>query len=102
MMVTSFFPGRIRLREAVFKDAVIVEECIKILKTSDAVKNITNNCNTGSVLLEYDPEKVPMDKIEPLVPFLTEIENLVRNYSVKKRDIVMEKLRELENIIKNW
>lgn len=102
MMVTSFFPGRIRLRESVFKDTVIVQECIKILQTSDAVKNITNNCNTGSVLLEYDPEKVPMEKLKPLVPFFMELEKLAHNYSISKRAAIMDKLQELENIISSW
>jgi len=98
MMVTSFFPGRIRLREAVFKDPVIVEECLKILKTSDAVTNIQNNYTTGSILLEYDPKKVPMDKLEPLVVFFKELESLSHNYNDKNREIILEKLKELENI----
>lgn len=98
MMVTSFFPGRIRLREAVFKDSVIVEECLKILKSSDAVTNVQNNYTTGSVLLEYAPDKVPMDKLEPLVPFLKELERLTHNYNDKNREIILEKLKELENI----
>ena len=102
MMVTSFFPGRIRLREAVFKDSVIVQECTKILKCSDAVKNISSNCNTGSILLEYDPEKVPVDKLKPLVPFFTELEKLARNYDSSKRTVIMSKLRELESITGSW
>lgn len=98
MIVTSFFPGRIRLREAVFKDPVIVEECLKILKTSDAVTNVQNNYTTGSILLEYDPDKVPMDKLEPLVPFLKELERLSHNYNGKNREIILEKLKELKEI----
>lgn len=103
MMVTSFFPGRIRLREAIFKDVAVVQKCTRILETSDAVKNITSNCTTGSVLLEYDPGKIPMDKIEPLIPFFTELEKLAHNYSDSKRNIVMDKLQELEDMIKkSW
>lgn len=102
MMVTSFFPGRIRLRESVFKDSVIVEECIRILKTSDAVLNITNNYVTGSVLLEYDPDKVPAQKLEPLIPFLKDLERLAHNYTVKKRAVIMDRLRELSQIIAQW
>lgn len=102
MIVTSFFPGRIRLREEVFKDSVIVEECIRILKGCDAVRNIQNNYITGSVLLEYDPSKVPVEKLQPLVPFFKDLEKLAHNYNVTKRDVIMSKLRELQKIIEKW
>jgi len=99
MMVTSFFPGRIRLRASVFKDPVIIEECLKILKASDAVTNVQNNYTTGSVLLEYNPSKVPMDKLKPLVPFFKELEMLTHNYNNKNREIILEKLKELEVLL---
>ena len=102
MIVTSFFPGRIRLREKVFKDSVIVEECIKILKSCDAIKNVQNNYINGSVLLEYEPSKVPMEKLEPLVPFFKDLEELAHNYSAEKRTAIMEKLQELKKIIEKW
>ncbi len=102
MIVTSFFPGRIRLRENVFKDSVIVEECIKILKSCDAIKNVRNNYINGSVLLEYEPSKVPMEKLEPLVPFFKDLEKLANNYSAEKRTAIMEKLQELKKIIEKW
>lgn len=101
MIVTSFFPGRIRLREAVFKDPVIVEECIKILKSSDAVKNIQNNYTTGSVLLEYDPDKIPLEKLKSLIPFFQDLEKLTHGYTIKKRDVAMNKLQEFKDTLIN-
>lgn len=102
MMVTSFFPGRIRLREAVFKDHAIVEECIKILKSSDAITNVQNNYLTGSVLLEYEPDKIPMEKLKPLVPFFKDLEKLSRNYNGQNRDQILNKLQEFKTIIESW
>jgi len=101
MIVTSFFPGRIRLRESVFKDPVIVEECLKILKDSGVITNVQNNYTTGSVLLEYNADKVPLDKLEPLVPFFKELERLTHNYNGKNREVILEKLKELKSIFKN-
>lgn len=95
MIVTSFFPGRIRLRAEVFKDPVIVEECLKILNSSDAITKVSNNFTTGSVLLEYNPKKIPVEKLEPLVPFFKELEKLAHNYSRKNRELILEKLKEL-------
>lgn len=101
-MITSFFPGRIRLREEVFKDPIIVEEAIKILKSSDAIKSVENNYRTGSVLLEYEPSKVPMDKLKPLIPFFEELRKLTVCYSEKKRPELLAKLKEFEKIVSTW
>ena len=102
MIISSFFPGRIRLREEVFKDPVIVEECRKILNSSDAVTKIENNYRTGSVLLEYNPEKVPLEKLKPLVPFFQELEKLTHNYNAQKQKAILEKLAEFKKIVENW
>ena len=64
-MITSFFPGRIRLRAPVFKDLNLVAKARSILAKSDAIKKIEHNPVTGSVLIEYYPSKVPMEKLLP-------------------------------------
>jgi len=102
MIVTSFFPGRIRLRENVFKDPVIVEECKRILKSSNVVTTVSNNYTTGSVLLEYNPESVPMEKLTPLLPFFLELEKLAHNYTQKNRELILKKLEEFKKIIEKW
>ena len=47
-MITSFFPGRIRLRAPVFKDKILVEKAIQILKKFPALKNLEHNPLTGN------------------------------------------------------
>ena len=79
-MITSFFPGRIRLRAPVFKQEDLVEKAKKILEKFDAVKNIEHNPVTGSVLIEYEPDKVPMEKLLPMQDFFTQLANEAQNF----------------------
>lgn len=101
-MITSFFPGRVRLRAEVFKDSALVEKAMSILKKSDAVKNVQSNLRTGSVLLEYYPDKLPLEKLKPLKPFFMELRKDALFYSSKKHDLLMKKLDELEKIVSEW
>ncbi len=102
MTVSSFFPGRIRLRAQVFKDSVIVEKAMQILKSSPAVKNVENNKINGSVLLEYYPEKVPMEKLQEMLPFLKELDKLASRYDVSKREEILGMLDQFKNIVDSW
>ena len=70
-MITSFFPGRVRLRAEVFKEADLVSKARTILEKSDAVKKIETNPVTGSVLIEYNPAKVPMEKLISMQEFFS-------------------------------
>ena len=79
-MITSFFPGRIRLRAPVFKQVDLAEKARKILLKFEAVKNIEHNPVTGSVLIEYDPDKVPMEKLLPMQDFFTQLANEAQNF----------------------
>ncbi len=103
-MVTSFFPGRVRLRAPVFKDKLIVDTALKILRQSDAVKNVENNIKTGSVLLEYDPNRVPVEKLKPLVPFFMDLRQKALGFSGDEvqRQKILEKLNEFDAMVKTW
>lgn len=101
-MITSFFPGRVRLRAAVFKDQKIVEAAKDILQSSPAVKSVVHNPVTGSVLLEYDVDKVPMDKLTPLAPFFLKLQREAICYSAKKQESILKMLDELKSIVATW
>ena len=72
-MITSFFPGRVRLRAEIFKEADLVAKARSILEKSDAVKKIEHNPVTGSVLIEYSVSKVPMEKLLPMQDFFARL-----------------------------
>ena len=101
-MITSFFPGRIRLRAEIFKDLEITNTAIAILKTSQAVRNVEYNHVTGSILLEYVPSKVPLEKLKPLLPFLQKLEREAKHYSAEAKPRILLMLNELNTMVKNW
>lgn len=104
-MITGFFPGRIRLRGTVFKDTVITERALSILRLPPLVpliKDIEHNPVTGSVLITYHPTKVPIAKLTPLLPFVKKLEKAAAAYSEKNKAIILAMLGELEGYIKNW
>ena len=99
MMVTSFFPGRIRLRAPVFKEADLVEKAIGILRKFPALKNVENNLLTGSVLIEYDADKVPMEKLISLRDFFMELAKEAERFDGSNRDKIIEMLEKLNQLI---
>lgn len=101
-MITSFFPGRIRLRAAVFKDDALCEKAIGILKMSDAVRSVERNAVTGSVLLRYDPGKVPLEKLSEMQGFLARLASEAERYGENNRQKIEGMLDELAGIVSGW
>lgn len=104
MLVTSFFPGRIRLRAAIFKNEELCEKARKILSKSDAVKKIEHNPLTGSILLEYDIKKVPMEKLLPMQDFFMKLGKEAEHYDGSELGCkkIAGMLDELEGIVSKW
>lgn len=97
-MITSFFPGRVRLRAPIFKEADLVEKARSILQKSSAIKNIENNFLTGSVLIEYYPEKVPMKKLLSMQEFFTNLAKEAQHFDGSNRQKILSMLDELEGV----
>ena len=99
-MITSFFPGRVRLRAPIFKESDLVEKARAILSKSDAVKNIETNPVTGSVLIEYNPAKVPMEKLLPMQDFFANLAKEAQRFDGKaeSREKISQMLSALEGI----
>lgn len=98
-MITSFFPGRIRLRADIFKNEEITQAALSILKQSSVVKKIEHNPITGSVLLEYYPEKVPTKKLTPLLPLVKKLHKEAASYSETKKTVILALLNDLAQMI---
>ncbi len=97
-MITSFFPGRVRLRAPIFKEDDLVQKAKSILNNSDAVKKIEHNPVTGSVLIEYYPTKVPMDKLLPMQDFFLRLAKEAENFDGTNREKIFSMLDELRGI----
>ncbi|MBR4373023.1 MAG: hypothetical protein IKO57_01075 [Treponema sp.] len=97
-MITSFFPGRVRLRAPIFKESDLVEKARSILQRCDAVNHIENNLLTGSVLIEYSPSKVPMQKLTSMQDFFTALAKEAQHFDGTNRQKILSMLDELEGI----
>ena len=58
-IVTSFIPGRIRLRHRMFRDDDIAGALIALFKASGIVTGVERNPETGSILITYRADVIP-------------------------------------------
>ena len=97
-MITSFFPGRVRLRAPIFKETDMVEKAQAILQKSDAVTHVEHNPITGSVLIEYNPAKVPMEKLVSMQDFFLRLVKEAERFDGTNREQILSMLDELKNL----
>lgn len=89
MIVTSFFPGRIRLRAPAFKDQHLYNHARYIIEKAfgevgmpeSAIKTMENNSVTGSVLIEYRPERIPVQKLAAFKDFFKKLGSEAEAYT---------------------
>lgn len=62
-MITSFYDGRVRIRVAALKDPETMSQAEAIIKVQEGVTHTLSNPRTGSLLIEYDPEKIPRETL---------------------------------------
>ena len=99
-MITSFFPGHLRLRSPALKDAAIAERLVSILQRFPATKHVDSNAVTGSIVLEYNAAQVPIEKLQPLLPVFEKLEKTASNYSEKTKPTILTLVDELEEHLK--
>lgn len=94
-MITSYFPGRIRLRSPIFKDKEISLLLKNILEKHEAIKKITHNHVTGSVLLEYNESNLPLEKLKALKEDLLKLKDIAWFYSEKDKEKIIALIEKL-------
>ena len=62
-MIVSFVPGRARLRFKELKDPAAAESAKTRISQAPGVTKVETNPATGSILVEYDPEALPPEKL---------------------------------------
>ena len=94
-IVTSFIPGRIRLRSRIFRDDDIASAFTSLLDATGIVTGIERNANTGSFLVSYRAECIP--SAENLIRFasIPSAENLIRFASTYMPQLARLKFRIL-------
>lgn len=96
MIISSFFPGRIRLRNEVFKDDDIFSALYSAAGNHPSIKKIERNEKIGSVLIEYIPEKLPMEKLLAMQNELIALGKLAEFYNEKDKPEIIEKIKEIK------
>lgn len=57
-MIASIIPGRVRIRDARFTDPDLSATATALLREYPGIQRVTANLSTGSLLIEYDPERL--------------------------------------------
>lgn len=102
MIITSYIPGRVRLRAPIFKDAEIYAKAEQIFKASfgSAISNYEYNPLNGSILIEYDANKVPLDDLMAHTDFFKKLNYQAEHFSTKNRSTIFCMLNDLEKLLK--
>ena len=62
-MITSFIDGRVRIRRNELKDPNAMTLVMDIVKAQDGIIDLIPNRRTGSLLILYDPDKIPRERL---------------------------------------
>ena len=90
------------MRDPALRDEAVRTAAIAALKSisDDAVCEYKEK--TGSVLITYDPARVPIERLETLVPYLQKLRQKIAVYSEKNRDDILSDIAQIRSIIDSW
>ncbi len=71
-MIASYFEGRARIRHKALKNADNMENVLALLKFYPGVHDAVPNLATGSLLVTYDPEAIPLEDLQKALQALEE------------------------------
>jgi len=101
-MDVNYFPGRIRVRDKIFRDKEIREAFLDIVNGFDAGQKITFNEKTASVLIEYKADKIDENKFKALYPMLQKYRSAIMFYDQRKKPEILAGIEELKNAVNSW
>jgi len=102
MMQINYFPGRLRLRDPALRDDAIRTAALAVLHSICPAADPKYNEKTGSVLITYDPDSVPLERLQTLVPDLQKLRQKIAVYSEKNRDDILSDIARIRSIIDSW
>jgi hypothetical protein len=102
MMQINYFPGRLRLRDPALRDEAIRTAALAVLHSICPAADPKYNEKTGSVLITYDPDSVPLERLQTLVPDLQKLRQKIAVYSENNRDDILSDIARIRSIIDSW
>ena len=91
-IVDSFVPGRIRLRSSLLRDGETAAMLQGAMSAIPGVRSADLNAATGSLLLKYDADALPLEKLSPLLPLLEQVKELDNEPPSPKRTAALRSL----------
>ncbi|MBR1897114.1 MAG: cation transporter [Pyramidobacter sp.] len=91
-IVESFVPGRIRLRSSLLHDGETAAMLQGAMSAIPGVQSADLNAATGSLLLKYDADALPLEKLSPLLPLLEQVKALDNEPPSPKRTAALRSL----------
>lgn len=58
-MIASFFDGRVRIRREELREPATMDLVMAFIRSRDGILDLAPNLRTGSLVITYDPEKIP-------------------------------------------
>ena len=101
-MQINYFPGRLRLRDPALRDEAIRSAALAVLHSICPAADPKYNEKTGSVLITYDPDSVPLERLQTLVPDLQKLRQKIAVYSENNRDDILSDIARIRSIIDSW
>lgn len=77
-LLSSFIPGRFRLRSPLLCWEVTAGIIIEALRSCSAVKSLDYNASTGGLLIHYDPLKLSLSRALEAKPLFERLQALER------------------------
>ena len=94
-IVTSFIPGRIRLRSRIFRDDDIASAFTSLLDATGIVTGIERNANTGSFLVSYIPSAENLIRFaSAYMPQLARLKFRILYYTPQDKDAILSAISQ--------
>ena len=100
-IVTSFIPGRIRLRHRMFRDDDIAGALIALFKASGIVTGVERNPETGSILITYRADVIPSADLLAktfaiYIPELARLKFRIMYYTPEDNSCILSAIKKAE------
>jgi len=90
------------LRDPALRDEAIRTAALAVLHSICPAADPKYNEKTGSVLITYDPDSVPLERLQTLVPDLQKLRQKIAVYSENNRDDILSDIARIRSIIDSW
>ncbi len=103
-IITSYIPGRIRLRHRILRDEEISKALIDLLWKTGIVTSIDRNGETGSILITYDAKKIPSVDVlkKNLFYFVQDFSKLrfrILYYTPQDKAFILDMIKKAEALL---